>query len=272
MFQLLTLGGLSLTRAGEPSERSPIQRRQLALLAVLAGAGPGGVSRDKLMGLLWPDRELDRARSSLDQALYAARRVCGPDVFIASPTSLALNPSIIASDLAAFSAALAAGDAAAAVRAYGGPFLDGVFISDAAEFERWADGERARLAREYQGALETLARSASARGAADEAIQWWRRVVDADPLSSRAARGLIEALAAAGDRAGALDFARVHEALVRNELGASPDPTVVSLVEELRRAALPAASQATASSASTAIAPRSASHAVADERGVSPLT
>ncbi|MGH7719309.1 MAG: hypothetical protein ACREON_10755, partial [Gemmatimonadaceae bacterium] len=54
------------------------------------------------------------------------------------------------------------------------------------------------------------------------------------PVDSQAARRLIAALAAAGDRAGALQQARVHEVLLREQLDLSPDPAIVALVARLR--------------------------------------
>ncbi|HET7552290.1 MAG TPA: tetratricopeptide repeat protein [Gemmatimonadaceae bacterium] len=243
MFKLHTFGGLSLTLDGQPCERSLIQRRQLALLAALAAAGPSGLSRDKLVGLMWPDRANDRARNLLDQALYAARRVCGQTVFVTTQTALALNPSVVESDVGEFNDAIARGDPAAAAAIYSGPFLDGLLLADAADFERWASIERARFAREYQDCLESLAGTAEARDQWHEARRWWRRAVDADPLSGRAARGLIESLARSGDRAGALEFARVHAALVRQELGAEVDLPIATLVSALRAGELPPATR-----------------------------
>jgi TolB-like protein/DNA-binding SARP family transcriptional activator/Tfp pilus assembly protein PilF len=239
MFKLQTFGGLALTLDGQPCERSLIQRRQLALLAALAAAGPSGLSRDKLVGLMWPDRANDRARNLLDQALYAARRVCGQSVFLTTQTAIALNPAVIESDVGEFSEAISRGDPAAAAALYSGPFLDGLLLADAADFERWASTERTRYAREYQECLESLAATAEQRAQWQEAGRWWRRAVDAEPLSGRAARGLIESLARNGDRAGALEFARVHAALVHQELGAEVDSAVATLVAAIRAGDLP---------------------------------
>lgn len=50
------------------------------------------------------------------------------------------------------------------MRIYAGPFLDGFFLSDAPEFERWVDTERGFLARQYAGALEALARQRAEAG------------------------------------------------------------------------------------------------------------
>src|SRR4029079_5325500 len=69
---------------------------------------------------------------------------------------------------------------------------------------------------------------------------WWRRLTILDPLSGRFALGLIKSLANAGDRAGALSFARAHERLVRRDLETDPDPEIRRLEAELR--ALPSPS------------------------------
>ncbi|MEJ7813177.1 MAG: BTAD domain-containing putative transcriptional regulator, partial [Gemmatimonadaceae bacterium] len=107
------------------------------------------------------------------------------------------------------------------------------------EFERWAEGERARFAADYAGALDTLAsRAATARDHAAEAA-WLRKRAAVDPVDARVTVRLMQALAASGDRGGALQHARVYEALTREELDAPPDPAVVALAARLREVASP---------------------------------
>jgi TolB-like protein/Tfp pilus assembly protein PilF len=95
--------------------------------------------------------------------------------------------------------------------------------------------ERAGLARDHAAALERLAASARARGDHLAAVACWRKLAVADPLSGRVAVGLMEALADMGDRAGALQHARVYQSLVRQELDADPEPEVVQAAERIRR-------------------------------------
>jgi TolB-like protein len=97
------------------------------------------------------------------------------------------------------------------------------------------ENERAGFAREYAEVLETLAAEAAARGDARAAAEWWRRLADHDPLSSRVMIHLMSALAAAGDRAAALEWAGAHQALLQRELEAVPNPAVLALAERLRR-------------------------------------
>ena len=53
-----------------------------------------------------------------------------------------------------------------------------------------------------------------------------RRAAD-DPLNARVAVAMMKALAAAGDRAGALREARLFEALIVEELEMAPDREVI---------------------------------------------
>ena len=211
-------------------------RRRLALLAVLAAAGDRGRSRDQILPLFWPEATQSKARHSLDQLLYALRGSVGESVF-AGVNPLRLNSEVIESDVGAFRAALDRGQLEAAADTYRGPFLDGFYLSDAPEFERWLEGERARLAGLHADALERLARTATASGQHDTAARWWKALIDADPLSSRNAAGLIRALIAAKDHAAALRFAQRYEAMLALELGATLDPMIAALVAEVRAGA-----------------------------------
>ena len=102
------------------------------------------------------------------------------------------------------------------------------------EFERWVDTQRRGLARRAATALITLAERAAAGEQHRPATDWWRRAAEVDPYDSRTALGLVESLAAAGDRAGALLAARRHEELLAQELGVRPDPQFTTAVARLR--------------------------------------
>ena len=72
--RIQTLGGLAVFDGSLPLGGNAQQPRRLAILAVLARAGDRGVNRDRLAALLWGDVDEDRARRSLNQALYALHR------------------------------------------------------------------------------------------------------------------------------------------------------------------------------------------------------
>ncbi|HYX82716.1 MAG TPA: protein kinase [Gemmatimonadales bacterium] len=201
---------------------------------LIAAAVKQPISRDKLLGYLWPDTDAERARHALNQSLYALQQALRTDALFLGTTALELNPAVISSDLADFEDAVTGGAYERAVGLYAGPFLDGVHVPEAPEFERWVTTERARLARAYAAALECLASAATARRDYQGAAKWWRQLAAYDPASAPYVMGLMQTLAAIGDRAGALRVAAVHAAVLKHELDAPPDPAVTALEAQLR--------------------------------------
>jgi DNA-binding SARP family transcriptional activator len=232
---------------------SAAQPRRLAVLALLATAGEQGLTREKVLAYLWPDTEEERARRGLNQALYALRQDLGSDDVFVGTRDLRLNPDLISSDVGEFEQALKRGRLEEAAARYTGSFLDGFHLPGAPEFERWAEEERAVLARCYAESLEKLAKRSEEAGDWPEAVGWWRKVAGQDPLNARVAACLMRALVAAGDRAGALQHARVYEVLMEQELDAPPDRQVIELAAELRRNELTPAAPATSPTRPTPI-------------------
>jgi DNA-binding SARP family transcriptional activator len=205
--RIQTLGGLAVFEGPLPLGGNAQQPRRLAVLAVLARAGDRGVSRDRLVGLLWGEVEEERARRSLNQALYALRQELGSEDAILGTRDLRLNPELIEVDLAAFETARASGAFEEAARLYAGPFLGDFHLSGAPEFARWAEGEREEIAADYRTLLEAAAAASTARDDRGGAVLWWRRLAAVDPADTPAALGLMRALAIAGDAPGALRHA-----------------------------------------------------------------
>ena len=234
MLRLRTLGGLTIEDEHGPQAGAIARKRSLALLALVGLATEQGLSRDRVLAYLWPESDTDRARNNLKQTLFQLRQDLHEEVFIRGAGVLRLQPDAISVDACDFQAALDRGNPTTAVTLYRGPFLDGFYLPGLAEFERWVESERVRLAQRYAGALEALAAAAAGIGDPQGCADWWRRLAAHDPLSARYAVGLMRSLAQAGDRAAALEHARVYEELVRSEFDSDPDPEVTDLVKELR--------------------------------------
>lgn len=234
MFSLRLFGGATLEDAAGPVGGPAAQRHRIALLSLLAAASPRGLTRDKAMTSLWPERDDRHARNLLKQSVHVLRRALGEGAILSSGDDLRLDPTLLRCDLIEFHEAMATGDRPGAVRLYTGPFLDGFFLSDASEFERWADGERDRLRHAYARVLEELAEERATAGDHAAAVDCWRQLAVADPYSARVTLRLMEALDTAGDRAGALRQARLHTVLIEQEFDAGPNPEVVDLAERLK--------------------------------------
>jgi len=237
MFRLRTLGGLAIYHDAARLESAPCQRKALAVLSVLAEAGSVGVPRERLAAVFWGERDTEHARGALKQTVHILRGILGSTDALPGTSEICLNPAVVESDLSLFRDALTRGDDTSAVREYAGPFLDGVHVAGAAEFERWAEVRRESVKLAYAGALERLARDASMRFAYAEAVALWRRVQAVDLLNGSFALGLMTALDAAGDRASAIRHASLHATMLREEIGATPDTRVAALAERLRDAA-----------------------------------
>ena len=226
------LGGMTIEGACGPVAGPAAQRHRLALLAVLVASHPRGVPRDRLLALLWPERDDSCARNLLNQAVYALRSVLGQDRIRSLSDELKIEPDrALECDLLQLRDALANGRVERAVSRYGGPFLDGFFLPGSKAFEEWAAGERDGIERAYRAALEERARECRD---ASEAVGWWRRLALMAPDCARITLALMGVLEAAGDRGGALRLAQQHEARLREEFDAEPNPEVVALAERIR--------------------------------------
>lgn len=235
MFRILTLGGLTVESAERPGPILQARLQGLGLLARLAVAGERGVSRDKLVGYFWPDKDERSALHSLSQALHRVKTELGSDTLVTGTRILHLDPNQISSDVGDLMAAHAAAGDARVVMLYSGPFLDGIFFTGAPEFERWIEETRQRLAGYYAGALHRLAAAASRDGDHVSAARWRRQLLATDPLDSRLALDLVHALTAADDLSAAQREARLHQALVRAELQTEPDARIAEFLDRHER-------------------------------------
>ena len=110
-------------------------------------------------------------------------------------------------------------DCAAALALWGEPLAEDTYAE-------WARAPRERLLRARVDVLETAARAALALGDAATAAGYAADAVAADPLRESVAVVHAQALAAAGDRAGALAALDRLRTDCADELGVDPSPEV----------------------------------------------
>ena len=239
-LELRLLGGLDLRAgAGQPLTSALRQPKRAALLAYLAVArGRGLHRRDTLLALFWPELDQTRARNALNTAISYLRQTLGAEAIVTrGDDEVGLARARVWVDTSAFEAAIGAGTFEAALELYVGDLLPGFHSRASAEFERWLDGERARLRLGAAEAALALADCAVASGHVQDAaigVAHARRSVALGPDDERARRRLIELLAAVGDRAGAL---RAYEELagwLATEFKARPSAETQALVARIR--------------------------------------
>jgi TolB-like protein/DNA-binding SARP family transcriptional activator/Tfp pilus assembly protein PilF len=231
LFRLKLFGGISLQGPSGPLTGRAVQRHRLGLLALLGGMPSSGLTRDKLIAYLWPDAVPDRARALLSDSIYRINQAVGGEAVVVIGDVLRLNPERVWCDVVEFRSAMDRQDWQRAVEIHSAPFLDGFYLSDAAEFERWSEIERQQLAQEKLRALEMLARAAQDPASS---VRWWRSLAAESPFSSRIALELMRALEGAGERAAAIQHAQAYTQLMRDELELPADQEVRAYAERLR--------------------------------------
>src|SRR5437870_7029940 len=246
MIELRMLGRLSLIGADGREVRALLgQPRRLALLAYLAAASPPGFHRrDTLLALFWPELDQEHARAALRQALHVVRdALSGDAVASRGDEEIGLDFAQVSCDVAAFERALLKGELEEALDLYRGALLEGFFISDAPEFERWLETERARLQRAAAGAARELAERYESDSDLTRATRWTRRSIELAPSDEGLVRRLIALLDRQGDRAGALEAYEAFARRVAAEYDAEPAAETRALVAAVRarRRAEPAA-------------------------------
>ncbi len=206
----------------------------MALLALLAGSTDESLSRDRLVGLLWPESDERTARHLLADSLYVLRRALGADAIVTSGEALRLSSEHVTIDVAEFRGALAAERWADALPLYRGDFLDGFFVRNASEFERWASLERARLRTDAIGAASAHTSALEQAGRMPEAVAAAERALELAPCDEAIFRRLFTLLIATHNRARAEAVCRDFVERVAHELGIAPSTATMQLITEAR--------------------------------------
>src|SRR5688500_18027529 len=190
------LGPLRLTSSdGRDLDSLARQSKRLALLAYLGAAPPHAFHRrDTLLGMFWPELDAARARSALNQALYVLRSALGNEALLTRGDAEVGVGGAIHCDVAAFELALDEGRPADALALYHGDLLDGFFIRDAPDFERWLDTERPRLRHRASDGAWALAESSARDARTMDAIRWSRRAAGPMPDDEEVVRRLMRFL------------------------------------------------------------------------------
>ncbi len=216
-----------------------------ALLAYLAVEADRPHRRDKLAGLLWPERPNRDARSNLRYALYNLRQAIGdrqatpPFLHVSRQTIQFNGDSESWVDVMAFTNRLEPsrrtdGDLEEAIDLYRGEFLEGFYVGDSAPFEEWVLFKREQLRRQAMSTLRHLATTYEERRQYGRALPYaWRRV-ELEPWQEQAHRQLMRLLALDGQRGAALAQYEACRRALAEELSVEPAEETTRLYEQIR--------------------------------------
>jgi LuxR family maltose regulon positive regulatory protein len=223
--------------------------KALAILKYLLAHRPRPVSQDHLMGWLWPESSLKKARWSLNSAIHVLRKLlseCPASVLenciLLEEGYYRLCPTVwVETDIDEFDGHYERGrrlektgqteEAAAeyekAVELYRGDYL----IEDL--YEDWTMVERERLANAYVDMLDRLAAHYMETGQPREAIRACYRVLEKDRCHEDSYRLLMRCYARLGMRGRALRQYQLCEKILLQEYGTAPSMETQSLYSNL---------------------------------------
>ena len=223
--------------------------KALAILKYLLANRGRPVSQDHLMGWLWPESNLKKARWSLNSAVHGLRKLLG-----GCPTSdgagyvlleegyYRMNPSVrVATDVEEFDERYELGrrletvgraqEAAAEYEGAVGLYGDDYLVEDL--YEDWTMVERERLSNAYVDALDRLADHYMRAGGLGESVKACYRVLEKDRCHEDSHRLLMRCYARLGLRGRAMRQYRLCEKILEAEYGTAPSPETSSLYQSL---------------------------------------
>ncbi|MBL8928223.1 MAG: AAA family ATPase [Pseudonocardia sp.] len=226
---LQLLGRFQVRRDGEEVPPAAFGGRKVrTLLRVLAVRRPDLVPHEVLAEALWPDQQPADPAANITVLVTRARRALAvPEAVVTGPGGYALGPCTVdiaeflvlaqqaRQELRAGRPAAAGRDCTAALGLWGEPLAEDTYAE-------WARSPRERLLRAHVDVLETAARTALALDDPATAAGYAADATVADPLRESVAVVHAQALAAAGDRAGALAALDRLRTRLRDELGVDP--------------------------------------------------
>lgn len=233
---IVVIGGLALEVDGKPVRTQ--SRKAEVLLACMALAGNGRMSRQKASELLWSDSSEEAGRASLRQAVMSIKRALNASGFSGfSPgrDQLELDLGDVDIDAADLLAGVRSGklpDLGLLHRfRYADSLMGGLDALDEG-FAAWARMQRQIWRDMMSDALQDGFRDAHANAPMRQ--QWAKSLLAFDPCNEPVARQLMQLKADAGDFPGALSvYASVCEAL-RDDIDSEPAPETRRLAEVMR--------------------------------------
>jgi DNA-binding SARP family transcriptional activator len=230
-------------------------RKALALLAYLV-VEPGVHARDHLAALIYPESETRLAYAGLRNTLARLRealheqaeplRLERDSIGFNFATAYTLDLDRVSAAVAALQAGTPATETTlaqlqGATRDARGPFLDGLTLPEAPEFDNWTAMQRAAWQRRLDLIYDHLSQqqlNAQQLGSAIETVALW---INQNRLNENAYRRLMRLHFLKGDRAAALQTYEICRTLLSQELGAAPTPRTLELLAQIRLSAPPPA-------------------------------
>jgi DNA-binding SARP family transcriptional activator len=231
-----SFGSLSVHRGSWDGSSTAIGRRRVRLLLGLLVVNlEGGLTRDQVVDVLWPDADPASAVNSLNQTVFQLRRLIepnyregeSPQYVISNLDTVQLNPDLVVTDLAALrhlrTAIAAPSDSASRVALTHElvDFVRGEYLADL-KYEDWVSQAQLAVHSEVRSALLPIARGEGLEPADDWAFRAGCSLTALDPYDEAAHVALIRHLSTSGRRSQARTLARGFVGRMREDLEEQP--------------------------------------------------
>ena len=241
-LRIYLMGGFRLSLGEQSIQADQFKlRKARSLLKLMALTPTHRLHRDQLIELLWPDADPGASANSLNQAVYAARRVLtahglpaqdilqfNDDFFYLCPDA---SPWI---DVEAFETAAAR--ARSSQDSVGYQTALDLYVGDLLpedRYEDWAASRRESLRQDRLRLLLSLANLHDQNKDYLSAIVPFQQALAADPACEEAHAGLMRLYALTGQRSAALAQYEVCLQALEKELGVSPSPATIALYQQI---------------------------------------
>lgn len=234
-LELCALGPSRVHREGDPVEAQELRLGAREMLFFFLGRSV--VTKQQIVAALWPELSLAKAHSTFHFYLFQVRRLLGGSGSIVYEGGMyRLDSRRYLYDVEEFQRALAKAEKAKgarrqrylqdAIALYRGDYLEDIY-SD------WTAEPRTGLQRHYLGALEDLAEYYRQEARFEEAVEFYRKLLNRDPFREDIHRQVMRCLVQTGDRAGAIRQFEELGSILRDELGTDPSAETAELYEKL---------------------------------------
>lgn len=215
-----------------------LPRRQARAFIYRLAASSEPVSRQHLSFLFWADQPERLARRNLNRLLsYVNHKLPHPDLLNIQDEWLQLNFELCRSDLLDFyrlSRALDQSSLHAVLDGVKLPMLDGFYLDDSPEYDRWVSEERSQCEQAVLQAFANSARQALRAKDYSRAITAASRYLQIDNLVEEIHRLLMQAYLGTGNRSAALQQFEQLAVELERELGVEPLPETQALHQAIR--------------------------------------
>ena len=245
-IRVYTLGRYNVIKGQKPLTLTPSSRKPLEFLSALIAFGGRMISKEMLTEALWPDAEGDVAQQSFETTLHRLRKLLGSDeALVLKDGRLTLDNRCCWVDCWAFERLIAqiehllgAADAKpdevdkTAKKIFN--LYHGHFLGRETDYS-WALTLRERLRSRFLRYIRDMGRYWKGHEKIDEAVKYYIKGLEIDPISEGLYYGLMQCYIELGDFAEALSVYKRCCHTLNTLLNTAPSPKIEELYNSFRR-------------------------------------